>query len=133
MKRIVLAFGLAALFGCAAQAQRSTNQPTNRRQTLPDAVEEAQTPRAVEQRRIEQNKTGHDDPKSFAATNAQPSSPIFKNQPDEGRILGFECYRDPLNAKTPMQSPDDIRKMDEEAKPQVMADQRKLLESRYNL
>jgi cytochrome c peroxidase len=133
MKRIVLAFGVAALFGCAAQAQRSTNQPANRRQALPDAVEEAQTPRAVEQRRAEQKKTGHDDPKSFAATNAQPSSPVFKNQPDEGKVLGFEFYRDPLNAKTPMQSPDEIRKMDEEAKPKVMADQRKLLESRYNL
>ncbi len=133
MKRIVLAFGVAALFACAAEAQRSTNQPANRRQPLPDAVEEAQTPRLLEQRRVEQKKTERDDPSIFAATNATPSSTAFKQQPDEGKILGFEFYRDPLNSKRPMQSPDEIRKMDEEAKSKVMGDQRKLLEGRYNL
>src|SRR3954470_4304583 len=110
MKRIyslaaMLVFGIK---GCAAQGQ---NRPA--RQTL-DAVNEAQTPRTVQATRVEQKKGDKDEPARFAATNAQPSSPVFKQQPEEGKIQGFDFYRDPLNAKHPMQSPEEIVKADEE-------------------
>ncbi|HTG43520.1 MAG TPA: cytochrome B6, partial [Verrucomicrobiae bacterium] len=130
MKGMLLSGGLLlayGMMGCAAQPQ------TTRARPLPDAVNEAQTPRTVEQKRVEQKKMERDDPKRFAATNALPASPAFKNQPEEGKIQGFEFYRDPLNAKRPMQTFDEIRKADEEAKPKVMQDQKKLLEARYDL
>jgi len=103
------------------------------RGVAPDAVQDAQSPVTVQAKRPEQKKTERDDPKKFAATNAMPISPKLKEQPEEGKISGFDFYRDPLNAKTPMQTFEEIMKADEEAKPKVMEMQRKLLESRYDL
>jgi hypothetical protein len=54
-------------------------------------------------------------------------------QPDKGRVAGFEFARDALNAKRPMQPAEEIMLQDIAAKPKVMADQRRLLESRYDL
>src|SRR3954469_6536926 len=134
MKRLLSILFAASVFypSCAAQPQR-TAQAVGSGQRIPDAVQDAQTPRSVAETRPEQKKTDIDDPKRFASTNARPSSPVFKNQPDEGKVQGFDFFRDPLNAKRPMQSPAEIRQSDEEAKAQVMADQQKLLASRYNL
>jgi cytochrome c peroxidase len=98
-----------------------------------DAVADAQTPRAVPATRPEQQKTEHDNSAIFSSESAPPSSTAFKGQPDEGKIKGFDFYRDPLNAKRPNQPPDEIVKQDMADKDKVMADQRKLLESRYNL
>ncbi len=98
-----------------------------------DAVAEAQTPAAVPETRPEQKKTDHDRSDIFAATQAQPSSGAFENQPEKGRILGFDFYRDPLNSKQPMEKFEDIMKADVAAKAQVMATQRQLLERRYDL
>jgi len=100
---------------------------------LPDAVQEAQSPRPVTASRPEQTKTEHDKSDAFAAPNALPASNALKNQPDDGAILGFDFYRDPLNAKKPMQSSMEIEKADKAAKDEVMAQQKKLLESRYIL
>lgn len=100
---------------------------------LPDAVEEAQTPRKVAVERPEQKKTEHDRSDIFDATKARPSSPAFKQQPDEGKFKGFDFYRDPLNSPKPMMTFQEIMKADVAAKPGVMERQRKLLESRYNL
>jgi cytochrome c peroxidase len=120
--------------GCVAQTQPPTSTSTSSKRQAPfDAVNDAQTPRAVEVKRVEQKKTEQDKPERFAATNAMPSSTAFKNQPDEGKIKGFEFYRDPLNAKKPMQTFEETMKADIEAKPKVMQAQRQLLESRYNL
>jgi len=58
---------------------------------------------------------------------------VFKDQPDEGKVKGFDFYRDPLNAMRPNQPPGEITQQDIADKPKVMAAQRKLLESRYNL
>jgi cytochrome c peroxidase/peptidoglycan hydrolase-like protein with peptidoglycan-binding domain len=99
----------------------------------PEAVQEAQTPRAVPQDRPEQQRSTHDRSDRFQATQAQPSSPAFADQPDEGKVLGFEFARDPLNAKQPMQTFDDVMHMDVQAKPGVMAVQQQLLERRYDL
>ena len=98
-----------------------------------DAVAEAQTPAAVPETRPEQKKTDHDRSDSFAASKAQPASTAFDNQPEKGQILGFDFYRDPLNAKQPMETFEDIMKADVAARPQVMETQRQLLERRYDL
>ncbi len=69
----------------------------------------------------------------FSAAKAAASSAAFANQPEGGQILGFDFYRDPLNAKKPMESFEDNMKADIAAKAAVMETQRKLLELRYNL
>jgi peptidoglycan hydrolase-like protein with peptidoglycan-binding domain len=106
---------------------------TQRPQVLPDPVQEAQTPRPVPATRPEQQRSEHDRSGRFQATNAQPSSPAFADQPDQGKVLGFDFFRDPLNAKRPMQTFEETMKADIDAKPGVMAAQQQLLERRYDL
>jgi Putative peptidoglycan binding domain len=89
----------------------------------PEAVQEAQTPRIVPQDWPEQQRSAHDRSDRFQTTQAQPSSPAFADQPDEGKVLGFEFSRDPLNAKRPMQTFDDVMQADVQAKSGVMAAQ----------
>jgi len=62
------------------------------------------TPSDVPLTRPEQNKSAHDRLDLFDAPKALPSSAAFENQPDKGQILGFDFYRDLLNAKQPMQT-----------------------------
>ncbi|MDB6136102.1 MAG: cytochrome c peroxidase [Verrucomicrobiales bacterium] len=100
---------------------------------LPDAVQDAVTPHAVERLRAEQKLTPHDQSGIFKAASAPPSSTALSSQPDEGKIKGFDFSRDPFNSKVPNQDPEEIKKADTAAKPMVMAAQQKLLESRYNL
>ena len=56
----------------------------------PDAVMEAQTPRETTVVRAEQKKSAHDQSGIFDATKAPPSSPAFQNQPDQGKVSGFD-------------------------------------------
>jgi cytochrome c peroxidase len=123
-----LAIGLLSLGVWWVWAQESSPQQGTR-----DAVIEAQQPQQVPVQRPEQKKTEHDLSNIFNVQNAQPSSPAFKGQPKEGKISGFDFYRDPLGADRPYQDPDEIRKQLAAAKPAVTAAQRKLLESRYSL
>lgn len=109
-----------------AQDDRPTRPPY-------DAVADAQTPRAVPIKRPEQRKTEHDRSNIFDVHKAQPSSPTFKSQPKDGKISGFDFYRDPLNADQPYQDPAAIMKKEIANKSKVMAAQRSLLERRYNL
>ena len=83
--------------------------------------------------RPEQKKTPHDLSDVFKATNAKPSSPVTNDQPKQGKISGFDFYRDPLNADRPNQAPEEIVQKETANKPAVMAAQRALLERRYNL
>jgi cytochrome c peroxidase len=99
----------------------------------PDAVQDAQIPRTVPVERPEQQKSAHDRSPLFLAPQAVPASQALAGQPEEGKVLGFDFYRDPLNAKQPMQTLDEVMQADIAAKPQVMATQRQLLERRYNL
>jgi hypothetical protein len=69
----------------------------------PDAVEEAQSSRPPTSKRVEQEKSPHDQSDVFNGTAAPDSSPALENQPDQGTMLGFDLARDPLNAKRPMQ------------------------------
>ena len=91
-----------------------------------DAVAEAQTSREVPIERPEQKKTEHDRADLFDAPKARPSSPVFEDQPKEGRITGFDFYRDPLNADKPNQDPAEIVKKESANKAKVMAAQREL-------
>jgi cytochrome c peroxidase len=98
-----------------------------------DAVQDAQTPRQVQPTRPEQQKTEHDRSDAFGSGKSPRSSSALETQPQKGEVRGFDFYRDPLDAKRPMQSPEEIVQQDIADKPKVMEAQRKLLESRYNL
>jgi cytochrome c peroxidase len=98
-----------------------------------DAVQEAQTHRAVAVTRPEQKLSEHDRADVFSAARSASSSPVLESQPEKGRIEGFDFVRDPLNAKQPKEAFEENMQKDKEAKPGIMAAQQKLLESRYNL
>jgi hypothetical protein len=142
MNRWTIAIGgaAAAILGAlAAQAQLAPTQPRELAQAKPaaeqqrDAVQDAQTPRQVPITRVEQRKTGHDQSDVFAASKAPPSSNAFEDQPDKGQALGIDFARDPLNAKRPMQTAEEIMNQDIADKPKVTSTQRRLLASRYDL
>ena len=42
----------------------------------------------------------------------------LKPNPDDGEVRGFDFYRDPLNAKKPMQTPEEITAQDKAMKQQ---------------
>ena len=98
-----------------------------------DAVERAERPSAVAIERPEQKKSAHDLSDIFSAKKAQPLSPVFEHQPKEGKLSGFDFYRDPLGADRPNQDPNAILEKEAKAKPGVMAAQRRMLEQRYDL
>jgi cytochrome c peroxidase/peptidoglycan hydrolase-like protein with peptidoglycan-binding domain len=120
-------------FPVSGQLDEVTFQALLAASVAPEAVQEAQTPRAVPQDRPEQQRSAHDRSDIFQAMQAQPSSPAFADQPDQGKVLGFDFYRDPLNAKRPMQTFDEVMQADMQAKAGVMAAQQQLLERRYDL
>jgi len=135
---VVLALiGLASLSFLAAQPRppARAGQPKEKAAPRPlaDAVEDAQTPRKAEAKRPEQKLNKHDSSDDFNADSAQSSSPALDDQPEKGRIEGFDFVRDPLNAKKPKQTFEEGMKADIEAKAGIMEKQKKLLESRYNL
>jgi cytochrome c peroxidase len=98
-----------------------------------DAVQESQNARDVPRKRPEQQATEHDRSDRFAPAKAAPVSPVLAGQPKQGKITGFDFYRDPLNAEQPFQKPEEIMAKESAAKAQVMQAQRQLLERRYDL
>src|SRR5438128_2460589 len=90
VRALALISGAFALLGIHGFGQ-------DRKRPLPDAVQDAQTPREAEVKRPEQKQTEHDRSDVFLAPNAPPSSTAFRAQPDQGEIKGFDFYRDPLN------------------------------------
>ena len=120
------------LFTASAQTQSLTAEQRQQQGRL-DAVVRSQEPTPIQMKRPEQQKTAHDNSNVFDELQAKPSSPAFRNQPGEGKVSGFDFYRDPLNADRPYENPDAIRQKLAADKPRVMEIQRKLLESRYNL
>jgi hypothetical protein len=122
---------LVAALGAADPGQAQPTAPRTPGATSPDAVERAQATRAVPAERPEPRKTERDRSDVSAATRAKPSSPALKGQPDQGKMAGFDSYRDPLGSKRPMMAFEKIMRDDVAAKPKVMADPRRLLESRY--
>jgi hypothetical protein len=109
-----------------AQQAQSGNPPS-------DAIAAAQTQNQVPVTRPEQQKTPHDQSEDFSAGRSATSSAALENQPAKGQAPGFDFYRDPLNAKQPLERFEDNMNSDVAAKAQVMETQRRLLEQRYNL
>jgi cytochrome c peroxidase len=105
----------------------------NQGEARPDAIAEAQTPKEAPMERPEQKKTAHDLSDVFKPSNASPSSEALTNQQDRGEMPGFDFYRDPLGAMKPGMTFEDVYKAGVANKAEVMATQRRLLESRYNL
>jgi cytochrome c peroxidase len=122
-----LMVGAAFTFGQEKKEQAGSAPRVN------DAVQDAQTPRDVPVVRPEQKKSEHDRSSVFAPSNAQPITPALKPQPQGGATTGFDFARDPFDAKKPMQTFEETFKADVAAKPEVMGQQRKLLEGRYHL
>jgi cytochrome c peroxidase len=127
--RVVLA-GAAILISCWLS---SVGAQQNTPPVATDAIGTAQQPSAVQAARPEQQKTAHDLSDIFNATSAKSSSSTTNDQPKQGKITGFDFYRDPLNADRPNQPPDEIVQKETASKAAVMAAQRALLERRYNL
>lgn len=121
--------GSVALFTAPEDAR--SQSPTDGARA--DAIAVAQTPKEAPMERPEQKKTAHDLSDVFNPSNASPSSQALVNQQDRGQMLGFDFYRDPLGAMKPGTTFEDVYKAGVANKPKVMATQRKLLESRYNL
>src|SRR4051794_22964162 len=63
-----------------------------------DAVQQAQTPSPAPSTRPEQTKSPHDQSDVFTPQRAEPSSPVLKQQPKEGKNSGFDFFRDPLGS-----------------------------------
>ena len=119
---------LLASFGQDGPGKKDVKKPKS-----VDAVEDVQNPRNVPRTRPEQQKTKHDQSDAFGEEKAPPSSPALEQQAGKGRMDGFDFARDPLGSKKPKTTFEEILNADIEAKPKVMAQHRKLLESRYNL
>jgi cytochrome c peroxidase len=134
-KEAVMKRGSAWMSGCAGMVWLGVMaSPAAMGEVKPhDAVAEAETPKPVANNRPESQKSDHDRSDIFRATSAQPASNALGSQPDQGKVLGFEFYRDPLDAKQPMQTFEEIMQADRAAKPKVTSAQRQLLESRYDL
>jgi cytochrome c peroxidase len=127
------AVGLAVIMAACSRSADAQAQEKAQPAPIQDAVADAQTPRDIQAARPEQQKTDHDRSDAFNPAKAPKSSTVLETQPDKGEAQGFDFARDPLNAKRPMQTADEITKQDMADKPKVMEAQRKLLESRYNL
>src|SRR6478735_6731659 len=128
-KILLIATAAAAILAGTSVALNQGNQGEAR----PDAIAQAQTPRQAPMERPEQKKTAHDLSDVFNPSNAVPSSEALTNQTDHGQMNGFDFYRDLLGATRPGMTFDDLYRASVANKPQVMATQRRLLESRYNL
>jgi cytochrome c peroxidase len=125
-RSIVLALGLLVAVVVLGVSSRVEGQRSPA--PSPDAIQRAQAPSQAAPAPLPQDRGDR-----FDASKAEPSSSVLDSQPEKGRLEGFDFVRDPLNAKKPMQTLEEIMKADVADKPQVMAAQRKLLESRYNL
>ncbi len=112
----------------------SGEDPTTQSPGRPhDAIADAQTPKEAPASRPEQRKTAHDLSDIFTPGQATPSSGAMADQPEHGGMTGFDFYRDPLGAMHPGTTFEEIYKAAVANRPTVVARQRKLLESRYNL
>jgi cytochrome c peroxidase len=125
-----LLVGGLALWGHSAAGE---NPVTSQSGGPRDVIADAQTPQDVPKERPEQKKTAHDLSDVFAPSKASPSSGALIDQPFRGGMTGFDFYRDPLGAMKPGMTFEEVYKAATAEKPKILARQRKLLESRYNL
>jgi cytochrome c peroxidase len=116
-----------------AATKTGTERAASAGKPAPDPAADAVAVRDVQRERPEQQITEHDRSPMFDPTKPAPINNALKEQPKAGRITGFDFARDPLNSDRPFTTFDEVMKKESAAKPQVMAAQRKLLETRYNL
>jgi cytochrome c peroxidase len=116
-----------------AHSQQQERQSRKQDQNPQDPAAEATAVRKVAADRPEQRLSDHDKSDVFDPAKPAPINQALKQQPNQGRITGFDFARDPLNADKPFTPLAEVMKKESDARPQVMAAQRKLLESRYNL
>ncbi len=102
-------------------------------QPIRDPAAEAVKAQPVPEERPEQKKTEHDKADKFDWKKPASLTPALKDQPNGGRITGFEFSRDPLGADKPFTTFNEVMKKESEQKPKVMDAQRKLLAARYDL
>jgi cytochrome c peroxidase len=118
---------------CVVMLKAQPPAEVRQRQRPRDTAAEAQRIQPVEAKRPEQQLREHDKSPAFAPDRPAPISAALESQPNQGRILGFDFARDPLGAPKPFTTFDEVYQKENAARPEVMAAQRKLLESRYNL
>ena len=99
----------------------------------PDPAAEAVKAKSVPIERPEQAQNEHDKSDRFDWKKPAPLNNALKDQPNGGRILGFEFSRDPLGADKPFLTFQEVMTKEVAGKPKVMELQRKLLEARYDL
>ncbi len=124
-----LFLGTVLLAGQSSEPEKTKAPAKGQR----DAAADAQTQREVKVDRPEQRLTDHDRSSIFDISKPAPLTPALKDQPKQGRITGFDFARDPLNSDKPFTRFSQVMEKESKARPKVMALQRKLLESRYNL
>jgi cytochrome c peroxidase len=129
----LIAFPLILASGYAQQpGRRPAPAPRNDQPAAPfDAVQEAQRgPNEPSQESRPARPTS-----DHAAANkpAMPITQALNDQPDQGKVTGFDFSLDPFNAQKPRQTFEETMAADVKAKPGVMQKQRELLERRYNL
>jgi cytochrome c peroxidase len=131
----VATFVAGILLGSFLLTARSDDPPGKKADPAKprDPAAEATTVRETPAERPEQKLTEHDKSGKFDPTKPAPINPALKSQPKEGRLTGFDFARDPLNAEKPFTPFEEVMKKETDARPKVTADQRKLLESRYDL
>lgn len=112
--------------------EKAESQPPAGAESV-DAIEAAQRPQEAPITRPEQQKTSHDRSDDFNPNNALPTSEALVDQHDGGKFLGFDFYSDPLGATKPGMTFEDFYQAGVANQPKLMATQRTLLESRYNL
>jgi cytochrome c peroxidase len=130
------AIGLWAVEAQTVQPNRAQDQggpPAAGAQSTFDPAAEAVAIRQVATERPEQQITEHDRSSLFDPALPAPHSPAFADQPKQGRMLGFDFARDPLNADEPFMTFEQVMQRESAAKPASAAAHRRLLESRYNL
>jgi cytochrome c peroxidase len=127
MSAWILSIGIAAVGFAGSQERKPQQDPP------PDAVTNGQTHKSVPPARPEQMKTDHDRSPIFDFKNAPANSAAVKPQPKEGKISGFDFYRDGLNADRPGTPFEEVLAKESAGKGKVMDSQKKLLETRYDL
>ena len=129
--RFKLAFRRPALARSNFARLRPATRPRRQRPPTPSSLRRPRTP----SRRLAPNSRRRPTTSQTCSRRRKPPPRRRPSQaqPEKGQILGFDFYRDPLNAKKPMESFEENMKADIAAKAAVMETQRRLLEQRYNL
>src|SRR5215212_9822297 len=111
---------VGVVFLClGALALTISAQQTPPNPSAADTIDQAQRPRSPAIQRPEQTKTQHDSAPMFDAGSAKPASTVANDQPNSGKITGFDFYRDPLNADYPNLKPEEIVRKESAQKPRI--------------